>query len=49
MAVLNSNNEVVAVLGMFEDITERKNKEADISAKLLELEELKKMLANKSN
>ncbi len=49
VAVLNSHNEVVAVLGMFEDITERKNKEADISAKLLELEQLKKMLGNKSN
>ncbi|HPH45818.1 MAG TPA: PAS domain-containing protein, partial [Chryseolinea sp.] len=49
VAVTNRNNEVVAVLGMFEDITERKNKEADISAKLLELEQLKKMLGNKSN
>ena len=47
VAVLNRNSEVVAVLGMFEDITERKNKEADISAKLLELEQLKKMLGNK--
>ncbi len=49
VAVLNTSNEVVAVLGMFEDITERKNKEADISAKLLELEQLKKMLGNKSS
>jgi PAS domain S-box-containing protein len=49
VAVLNRNNEVVAVLGMFEDITERKNKEADISAKLFELEQLKIMLGNKSN
>ncbi len=49
VAVLNRNNEVVAVLGMFEDITERKSKEADISAKLLELDHLKKVLGNKSN
>ncbi len=49
VAVTNRNDEVVAVLGMFEDITERKNKEAEISAKLLELEQLKKMLENKGN
>ncbi len=49
VAVLNRNGEVVAVLGMFEDITDRKNKEADISVKLLELEQLKKMVGGKSN
>ena len=49
VAVMNRHDEVVAVLGMFEDITDRKNKEADISAKLLELEKLKKMLGSKNN
>lgn len=47
--VVNSNGEVVAVLGMFEDITERKRKEADINAKLQELETLRKMLENRAN
>ncbi|HYG20394.1 MAG TPA: GAF domain-containing protein, partial [Ohtaekwangia sp.] len=42
--VMNQHGEVVAVLGMFEDITDRKRKEADVSAQLKELEGLKRML-----
>jgi PAS domain S-box-containing protein len=49
--IINERNEVVAILGMFEDITARKKKEADIARKLQErevalkeLEELKRML-----
>lgn len=42
--VINHDGEVVAVLGMFEDITERKKKEADVEARLRELEILKKKL-----
>jgi PAS domain S-box-containing protein len=44
--VLNQQGDVVAVLGMFEDITERKRNEADMNNKLKELEQLKKMLEN---
>jgi PAS domain S-box-containing protein len=47
--VMNQHGEIVAVLGMFEDITERKKKDADIEAKLLELDQLKKMLEKKGN
>ncbi|WP_333819145.1 GAF domain-containing protein [Ohtaekwangia sp.] len=47
--IMNQHGEVVAVLGMFEDITERKMKEADIESKLKELEQLKKMLESRSN
>lgn len=47
--VMNKHGEIVAVLGMFEDITERKIKDADITAKLQELEQLKKMLEKRSN
>ncbi len=47
--VFNKNGEVVAVLGMFEDITERKRREQDVKAKLEELEALKKMLENQKN
>jgi PAS domain S-box-containing protein len=47
--VMNKHGEIVAVLGMFEDITERKVKEADITAKLQELEQLKKMLEKRNN
>ncbi|HYF68556.1 MAG TPA: GAF domain-containing protein [Ohtaekwangia sp.] len=47
--VLNQEGEVVAVLGMFEDITDRKRKEADIDAKLNELEQLKKMIEKNKN
>ncbi|MBL0740124.1 GAF domain-containing protein [Chryseolinea lacunae] len=42
--VMNKHGEVVGVLGMFEDITARKHKEADTAAKLKELSELKKRL-----
>lgn len=42
--VLNKHAEVVAVLGMFEDITERKRKEAQGEATLKELEMLRKQL-----
>ncbi|HYI78801.1 MAG TPA: GAF domain-containing protein, partial [Chryseolinea sp.] len=47
--VMNKHGEIVAVLGMFEDITERKVKEADITSKLQELEHLKKMMEKRSN
>lgn len=47
--VLNKHGEIVAVLGMFEDITERKQQEADLQAKLKELETLKKMLEKQNN
>lgn len=43
--VTNHHGEVVAVLGMFEDITERKRKDAEVQARLKELEELKNRLA----
>ncbi|HEY3402954.1 MAG TPA: GAF domain-containing protein [Ohtaekwangia sp.] len=47
--IMNQHGDVVAVLGMFEDITDRKRKEADISAKLKELEEVKKALEKRNN
>jgi len=47
--IMNQHGEVVAVLGMFEDITERKLRENDISAKLEELEALKKELERRNN
>ncbi len=43
--VLNQDGDVVAVLGMFEDITQRKVREAEVNTKLQELEMLKKKLA----
>ena len=46
---MNKHGEVVAVLGMFEDITERKVREADITSKLKELEHLKTMVEKRSN
>ena len=45
--VMNHEGEVVAVLGMFEDITDRKRREAEVTAKLKELDELKKRLGGK--
>jgi PAS domain S-box-containing protein len=52
--IVNTQNEVVAILGMFEDITARKRQEADISRKLQErevalqeLQKLKEMLESK--
>jgi len=47
--VLNKHAEVVAVLGMFEDITERKRKEALMDANSRELEELRKLVGKRSN
>src|SRR5688572_3200403 len=47
--VMNKHGEIVAVLGMFEDITERKVKEADITSKLQELEHLKKLVEKRGN
>ena len=47
--VMNHHGEVVAVLGMFEDITDRKLKEADLAAKMKELEELRKLLESRKN
>jgi PAS domain S-box-containing protein len=47
--VMNKHGEIVAVLGMFEDITDRKLKEADIMSKLQELEHLKKMIEKRNN
>jgi PAS domain S-box-containing protein len=47
--VMNKHGEIVAVLGMFEDITERKEKEADIASKLTELENLKKLMEKRNN
>ena len=42
--IVNQHNEVVAILGMFEDITARKKKEAEIANKLREREALIKEL-----
>jgi PAS domain S-box-containing protein len=47
--VMNKHGEIVAVLGMFEDITERKEKEADIASKLAELENLRKLMEKRNN
>jgi PAS domain S-box-containing protein len=47
--VLSKTGEVVAVLGMFEDITERKRREADVDLKLKELDQLKNMLTKQKN
>lgn len=42
--IINTHDEVVAILGMFEDITSRKQKEAEISEKLREREDALKEL-----
>jgi PAS domain S-box-containing protein len=54
--IINQQNDVVAILGMFEDITARKKKEADIARKLEErdsalneLRALKQMLESTRN
>ncbi len=47
--VISKTGDVVAVLGMFEDITDRKLKETDVASKLAELEKLKKLLEKQSN
>lgn len=43
--VMNKHGEVVAVLGMFEDITERKRKEAEMQDNQKELQDLRKLVA----
>ena len=43
----DEHGRIIAVLGMFEDITLRKRKEADVAKKLLELEQLKKLLESR--
>jgi PAS domain S-box-containing protein len=43
--IINQKNEVVAILGMFEDITIWKRKEADVAQKLKELKDLKALIA----
>lgn len=47
--VMNQHGEVVGVLGMFEDITQRKQHEAFVAIKLKELEELKKIIEKRNN
>ncbi|MBL7856791.1 MAG: GAF domain-containing protein [Cyclobacteriaceae bacterium] len=42
--IADETGKITAVLGMFEDITERKKREADVAQKLQELEQLKKTL-----
>jgi PAS domain S-box-containing protein len=43
--VMNKHGEVVAVLGMFEDITERKRRESEMKDNMKELQELRKLVA----
>jgi PAS domain S-box-containing protein len=45
--IADDNGRIVAILGMFEDITLRKRKDADISHKLDELEQLRKQIAGR--
>ena len=47
--VLNKHGEVVAVLGMFEDITERKRKETQMESTMLELEQLRRLVQKKAS
>ncbi|HTF21510.1 MAG TPA: GAF domain-containing protein [Chryseolinea sp.] len=47
--VLNKHAEVVAVLGMFEDITERKRKEALVESSMVELEELRRLVQKRAS
>ena len=47
--VLNKHAEIVAVLGMYEDITERKRKEALVESNMLELEELRRMVRKRAS
>lgn len=47
VVVTNQHGEVTGVLGMFEDITDRKHREVDTQARLQELEALKKTLGAK--
>jgi PAS domain S-box-containing protein len=43
----DEHGRIIAVLGMFEDITQRKRKEADVAKKLQELEQLKKLMESR--
>lgn len=43
----DEHGRIIAVLGMFEDITQRKRKEADVAKKLEELEQLKKLMESR--
>ena len=45
--ISDDHGRITAVLGMFEDITARKRKDADVSRKLLELEQLKKLMESR--
>lgn len=45
--IAGENGQIIAVLGMFEDITQRKLKEADVARKLAELDELKKLMESR--
>lgn len=47
--VLNKHAEVVAVLGMFEDITERKRKEALVESSMVELEQLRRLVQKRAS
>jgi PAS domain S-box-containing protein len=42
--VMNNEGQVIAVLGMVEDISDRKRRETEVQAKLSELERLKKLI-----
>jgi PAS domain S-box-containing protein len=43
----DEHGRIISVLGMFEDITLRKRKEADVAKKLQELEQLKKLMESR--
>lgn len=45
--ISDEHGRITAVLGMFEDITARKRKEADVNRRLQELEQLKKLMENR--
>lgn len=47
--VMNKQGEIVAVLGMFEDITERKRKQAEMEANMNELNKLRAMFEKRNN
>jgi PAS domain S-box-containing protein len=45
--IADEHGRIISVLGMFEDITVRKRKEADVAKKLQELEHLKKLMESR--
>jgi rsbT co-antagonist protein RsbR len=45
--ISDEHGRIISVLGMFEDITARKRKEADVAKKLHELETLKKLMESR--